>query len=154
MSGTDLQANLLENSIRKNGPDVSSMSFPLPHSATFLRLMSAGLLSAPPAPPVPGMVYPGSPPGIPAAVDCGVRELAWQYGKSLLPERGEFKSLYEAMQAGTGSSKGWSSSSTPANSVDSRASVYALCSLTAFFLQRDGTYEGRCLCSSAPPNSR
>jgi hypothetical protein len=40
----------------------------------------------------------GTPAGVPADVDCAVRALAWEYGKHLLPERGEFRSLFEAMQ--------------------------------------------------------
>ena len=45
-----------------------------------------------------GMPNPGTPANVPSEVDCAVRKLAWQYGKRLLPDRGEFKSLFEAMQ--------------------------------------------------------
>lgn len=40
----------------------------------------------------------GTPANVPADVDCAVRVLAWKFGQHLLPDRGEFRSLFEAMQ--------------------------------------------------------
>ncbi len=40
----------------------------------------------------------GTPAGVPPSFDCAVRKLALDYGKKLLPERGEFKSLFDALQ--------------------------------------------------------
>eukprot|EP00965_Chrysotila_dentata_P056210 1864140-Pleurochrysis_carterae.AAC.2 len=40
----------------------------------------------------------GTPPGVPIEIDCAVRTLGWNYGKQLLPERGDFKSLFDALQ--------------------------------------------------------
>jgi len=44
------------------------------------------------------VVGPGSPGGVPADIDCAVREYAWEYGKSLLPREGSFVSLFDALQ--------------------------------------------------------
>ena len=38
-------------------------------------------------------MYNGTPTGVPTSFDCAVRELAWQYGKQLAPQRGHFKVL-------------------------------------------------------------
>eukprot|EP01050_Picozoa_sp_SAG11_P023129 SAG11_NODE_4565_length_1849_cov_1.276571_2_plen_299_part_00 len=35
-----------------------------------------------------------------SSFDCKARELAWQYGKQLAPQRGSFKSLFDALQLG------------------------------------------------------
>ena len=40
----------------------------------------------------------GTPANVPEDVDCAIRALAWEYGKSLLPERGDFRTLFDAMQ--------------------------------------------------------
>lgn len=40
----------------------------------------------------------GTPPGIPGKTDCRIRQFVWEAGKKLLPRRGEFKTLYDAMQ--------------------------------------------------------
>ena len=40
----------------------------------------------------------GSPANVPSAVDCAVRNLAYEYGKKLLPERGTFRTLFDSMQ--------------------------------------------------------
>ncbi len=37
---------------------------------------------------------------MPASADCAIREAAWEYGKKIQPQRGEFKSLYDALQLG------------------------------------------------------
>lgn len=47
---------------------------------------------------VPGMVNSGTPGGVPAHYDCAVREHAWEFGKATLPSRGDFKSLFDALQ--------------------------------------------------------
>jgi hypothetical protein len=44
------------------------------------------------------MVNSGTPNDVPSSADCAIRTLAWEYGKELLPQRGEFKSLFDAMQ--------------------------------------------------------
>jgi hypothetical protein len=44
------------------------------------------------------MIAPGTPQGVPDLIDCAVREFAYNYGKSLLPDRGDFKTLFDAMQ--------------------------------------------------------
>jgi hypothetical protein len=54
----------------------------------------------PPPPPVPGMVFSGTPSGVPAATDCAIRQLAWEYGRKLQPARGGFQTLYDALQLG------------------------------------------------------
>ena len=43
-------------------------------------------------------VHNGSPAGISNETDCAIRELAWVYGKQLMPARGSFKTLYDALQ--------------------------------------------------------
>ncbi|CAE7459201.1 hypothetical protein AK812_SmicGene39094 [Symbiodinium microadriaticum] len=40
----------------------------------------------------------GTPEGVPEEYDCTIRELVWQQGQKLLPARGSFRSLFEAMQ--------------------------------------------------------
>ena len=44
------------------------------------------------------MPNPGTPHNVPTAVDCAVRKLAYDYGRHLLPERGSFGTLFEALQ--------------------------------------------------------
>jgi hypothetical protein len=46
------------------------------------------------------MVNSGTPPGVPASFDCAIRSAAWEYGKKLMPARGSFRSLYDALQLG------------------------------------------------------
>ena len=46
----------------------------------------------------PPFVNPGTPGGVPPSYDCKVREHAWEYGKTTLPQRGDFKTLYDALQ--------------------------------------------------------
>ena len=40
----------------------------------------------------------GSPINVDPALDCAIRELAWDFAKKLLPQRGEFKSAYDALR--------------------------------------------------------
>lgn len=47
---------------------------------------------------VPGMIQPGTPDGVPASFDCAMRKLAYEYGQKTLPRRGEFRTLFEALQ--------------------------------------------------------
>ena len=35
----------------------------------------------------------GTPDGVPADVDCTIRELAYEFGRAKLPERGDFGTL-------------------------------------------------------------
>ena len=44
------------------------------------------------------MPNPGTPANVPPEVDCAVRRLAYEYGQHLLPERGSFLTLFEALQ--------------------------------------------------------
>ena len=46
----------------------------------------------------PPFINPGTPAGVPASYDCAVRKHAWEYGKTTLPQRGDFKTLYDALQ--------------------------------------------------------
>ena len=47
---------------------------------------------------VPGMINPGTPSNVPASYDCEVRRHAYEFGRTTLPRRGEFKTLYDALQ--------------------------------------------------------
>jgi hypothetical protein len=40
----------------------------------------------------------GTPGGVPASTDCALRKLALEYGRSLAPARGDFRSLFDALQ--------------------------------------------------------
>jgi hypothetical protein len=44
------------------------------------------------------MINPGTPHGVPVGYDCSVRKFAWEFGKKTLPSRGEFRTLFEALQ--------------------------------------------------------
>ena len=48
----------------------------------------------------PSLVHSGTPPDVPASADCAIRNTAWQFGKGLMPQRGTFKTLYDALQLG------------------------------------------------------
>ena len=45
-----------------------------------------------------GMIQPGTPDGVPADFDCAMRAFAYEVGKAKLPERGDFRSLFESLQ--------------------------------------------------------
>lgn len=47
-------------------------------------------------PPLPRSA--GTPAQAPPSFDCGVRRAAWEYGKETLPSRGEFRTLFDALQ--------------------------------------------------------
>jgi len=42
--------------------------------------------------------HSGTPPGITAAFDCAARNATWHFGRSLLPERASFVTLFDALQ--------------------------------------------------------
>ena len=64
-----------------------------------VALLSAGFSGAQAPAAAPGsMIQPGTPPGVPPEFDCAMRSLAWKYGKKKLPERGDFKTLFESLQ--------------------------------------------------------
>ena len=42
--------------------------------------------------------YNGTPTGVPPSFDCAARALAYSYGRQLAPHRGQFASLYDALQ--------------------------------------------------------
>eukprot|EP00937_MAST-01D_sp_MAST-1D-sp2_P004825 g4825.t1 len=44
------------------------------------------------------MDQPGTPPGVPSEYDCAFRKAAYEYGQKLLPKRGSFRTLFEALQ--------------------------------------------------------
>jgi hypothetical protein len=44
----------------------------------------------------------GTPLDIPHSFDCAARQAAWQYGKATLPRRGDFKTLFDALQLENG----------------------------------------------------
>lgn len=44
------------------------------------------------------MIHSGTPDGVPVSFDCAVRKLAYEYGKETRPERGDFRTLFEALQ--------------------------------------------------------
>jgi hypothetical protein len=46
------------------------------------------------------LVHSGTPADVPPSFDCAIRSAAWQYGKKLLPERGQFSTLFDALQLG------------------------------------------------------
>ena len=50
------------------------------------------------APPVHPMHNGGTPGNIPPKTDCNIREFMWESGKKLMPRRGSFKTLYDALQ--------------------------------------------------------
>ena len=54
--------------------------------------MAASTKDAPP------FINPGTPPGISPSFDCAARVSAWNYGKYLLPQRGDFRTLFEALE--------------------------------------------------------
>ena len=41
-----------------------------------------------------------SPANIDPALDCAIKQLAWNYAKKLLPFQGDFMSVYDALQLG------------------------------------------------------
>eukprot|EP00947_MAST-08B_sp_MAST-8B-sp1_P003707 g3707.t1 len=47
-------------------------------------------------------VNPGTPNNIPEGFDCKARTAAYEFGKKLLPKRGSFKTLFDALQLGNG----------------------------------------------------
>ena len=44
------------------------------------------------------MQHSGTPDGVPLAYDCAIRESAWRYGRARLKARGDFQSLFDALQ--------------------------------------------------------
>ena len=44
-----------------------------------------------------GMINSGTPDGVPASFDCALRSLAYDYGRALLPGRGTFRTLFDAL---------------------------------------------------------
>ena len=83
-----------------------------------MKLLAAALLcstmaaAAPPPPmPNPGMIFPGdgrhlshgtSIPPVPGTVDCAIRKAAWDFGKKLMPKKGGFTDLFDALQLANG----------------------------------------------------
>ena len=78
ISSTALAAALAAT---RAGPSRSSM------------MLYAGLTAAPPA-----FNHAGTPPGITHSFDCAARKAAYSFGQALLPGRGDFKSLFQALQ--------------------------------------------------------
>jgi hypothetical protein len=73
----------------------------MPFHLTDLLLLACALVSCthghsalPPVDPH----HDGTPAGISPTYNCAARIAAYHYGQSLLPSRGTFKSLFEALQ--------------------------------------------------------
>lgn len=47
---------------------------------------------------VTSFMHSGTPGGVPASADCAIRKFAYEYGQKLAPQRGDFKTLYDALQ--------------------------------------------------------
>ena len=45
-----------------------------------------------------GTLISGTPLNVDSNTDCAIRRLAWDFAKKLLPQRGDFKSAYDALQ--------------------------------------------------------
>ena len=61
--------------------------------------VAAAYAQAPNVKPSGNMTHSGSPTyGVPPTFDCKARFAAWEYGKHLLPKRGDFRTLFEALQ--------------------------------------------------------
>ena len=56
-------------------------------------MLCAGLTAVPPA-----FSHAGTPPGITHSFDCAARKAAYSFGQTLLPGRGDFKTLFQALQ--------------------------------------------------------
>lgn len=56
-----------------------------------LVFVAAGTCSA-------GWINSGTPPGVPEDYDCAVRIFTYNQGRALLPERGDFRTFFEALQ--------------------------------------------------------
>ena len=56
-------------------------------------MLYASLTAAPPA-----FNHAGTPPGITHSFDCAARKAAYSFGQALLPGRGDFKTLFQALQ--------------------------------------------------------
>ena len=74
-----------------------------------LSLLLAVVASRPLQPPLfaPGvfadsgsMINSGTPVGVSPSTDCAIRNLAYNFGKSLKPEKGEWRALHDALQLG------------------------------------------------------
>jgi len=64
-----------------------------------MLLHAAGLAAEPPTPPPSyDFNHAGTPAGITPSFDCAARKAAYEFGSALLPTRGSFKSLFEALQ--------------------------------------------------------
>ena len=61
-------------------------------AALLLLLPGAGVALGSP------FVNGGSPPGVEFGTDCTLRQLAWEYGKKLAPQKGQYAELFDAMQ--------------------------------------------------------
>ncbi|KAJ1456469.1 hypothetical protein M885DRAFT_564118 [Pelagophyceae sp. CCMP2097] len=64
---------------------------------SLLMLLLSGVLGARAA-AFGEFVNSGTPAGAPFDVDCAVRKTAWEFGKAKLPNRGGFKTLFDALQ--------------------------------------------------------
>ena len=61
------------------------------------------------------MVNGGTPKDVPHSADCAIRRAAWEFGQKLLPERGGFRTLYDALQLNA--CNGESAAAPPAHDV-------------------------------------
>ena len=45
-----------------------------------------------------GFINPGVPQGVPLSYDCAARTHAYEYGKQILPKKGQFRDLFDSLQ--------------------------------------------------------
>lgn len=72
----------------------------LPHGSLRALALLACVSGLAGQPSVHPMNNGGTPGGIPPLTDCNIRKFLWQAGQKLMPRRGTFKTLYDAMQLG------------------------------------------------------
>lgn len=63
-----------------------------------LGVLAAALYASVGYPGIHPMANGGTPAGIPVKTDCHLRQFVWEAGQKLMPRRGQFKTLFDAMQ--------------------------------------------------------
>ena len=62
------------------------------------QLITTSFAGAPVGAEAPDFYHSGTPPGITRSFDCAARKAAFTFGQTLLPARGSFKTLFQALQ--------------------------------------------------------